>query len=171
MKRLGKEQVIRIHSILIEQTCGSDGIRDEGLLDSALNAPFQTFDGEYIYKTIKAKAAKLGYFLVKNHPFIDGNKRIGILVMISFLEINGVEVICTDEELITLGLGLADGSINDEDLLKWIIDHSWYTDFSFHQGGNILLRHLYCHLNARWEYNSDDVLWFRGQIKGFNHNM
>ena len=90
MKRLNKEQVIRIHSMLIDQTGGSDGIRDEGLLESALNAPFQTFDGDYIYRTIKAKAAKLGYFLVKNHPFIDGNKRIGILVMITFLEINGV---------------------------------------------------------------------------------
>jgi len=124
MKRLSKEQVIKIHSMLISQTGGSDGIRDEGLLDSALNAPFQTFDGDYIYRTIKAKASKLGYFLVKNHPFIDGNKRIGILVMITFLEINGVEVACTDEELITLGLGLADGSIDGENLLNWIIDHS-----------------------------------------------
>ncbi len=124
MKRLSKEQVIKIHNMLISQTGGSDGIRDEGLLESALNAPFQTFDGDYIYRTIKAKAAKLGYFLVKNHPFIDGNKRIGILVMITFLEINGVEVTCTDEELITLGLGLADGTIDDEDLLNWIIDHS-----------------------------------------------
>lgn len=124
MKRLSKEQVIKIHNMLISQTGGSDGIRDEGLLESALNAPFQTFDGEYIYRTIKAKAAKLGYFLVKNHPFIDGNKRIGILVMITFLEINGVEVTCTDEELITLGLGLADGTIDDEDLLNWTIDHS-----------------------------------------------
>ena len=124
MKRLSKEQVIKIHNMLISQTGGSDGIRDEGLLESALNAPFQTFDGEYIYRTIKAKAAKLGYFLVKNHPFIDGNKRIGILVMITFLEINGIEIICTDEELITLGLDLADGTIDDEDLLNWIIDHS-----------------------------------------------
>lgn len=124
MKRLSKEQVIKIHSMLISQTGGSDGIRDEGLLESALNAPFQTFDGEYIYRTIKAKAAKLGYFLVKNHPFIDGNKRIGILVMITFLEINGVEVTCTDEELIALGSGLADGTVNDNDLLNWIINHS-----------------------------------------------
>lgn len=124
MIRISKEQVIKIHSMLIEQTGGSNGIRDEGLLDSALNAPFQTFDGEYIYKTIKAKAAKLGYFLVKNHPFIDGNKRTGILVMITFLEINGLEITCSDEELIILGLGLADGEINDKDLLSWIIDHS-----------------------------------------------
>lgn len=124
MKRLTKEQVIKIHSILINQTGGIDGIKDEGLLESALNAPFQTFDGEYIYKTIQSKAAKLGYFLIKNHPFIDGNKRIGILVMMIFLEINGIEIKCTDEELISLGLGLADGSINDIELLYWIINHS-----------------------------------------------
>ena len=124
MKRISKEQVIKIHSMLINQTGGTDGIRDEGLLESPLNAPFQTFDGEYNYKTIKAKAAKLGYFLIKNHPFIDGNKRIGILVMMTFLEVNGIEVICTDEGLIALGLGLADGSINDNDLLNWIISNS-----------------------------------------------
>lgn len=124
MKRLSKEQVIKIHNILIEQTGGSNGIRDEGLLDSSLNAPFQTFDGEYIYKTVKAKAAKLGYFLIKNHPFIDGNKRTGILVMLTFLEMNGFEIPCSDEELIILGLGLAEGTINDEDLLNWIINHS-----------------------------------------------
>lgn len=70
MKRISKEQIIDIHSMLINQTGGIDGIKDEGFLESALNAPFQTFDGEYIYKTIKAKAAKLGYFLIKNHPFI-----------------------------------------------------------------------------------------------------
>ena len=124
MKRISKEHVIKIYSMLINQTGGMDGIRDEGLLESALNAPFQTFDGEYIYKTIKSKAAKLGYFLIKNHPFIDGNKRIGILVMMTFLEINGIEIDCTDEELIILGLGLADGSINDIELLNWIISHS-----------------------------------------------
>lgn len=124
MKKISKAQVIKIHSMLIDQTGGTDGIRDEGLLESALNAPFQTFDGEYIYKTIKSKAAKLGYFLIKNHPFIDGNKRIGILVMMTFLEINGIEIDCTDEELIILGLGLADGTINDIELLNWIINHS-----------------------------------------------
>lgn len=124
MKRLIKAQVINMHSILIQETGGSDGIRDEGLLDSALNAPFQTFDGEDLYKTIQVKAAKLGFFIVKNHPFIDGNKRIGILTMLVFLEINGIIITCTDDELIELGLGLADNSIDDKDLLNWIIDHN-----------------------------------------------
>jgi death on curing protein len=66
----------------------------------------------------------LGYFLINNHPFIDRNKRIGILAMLVFLELNGIEVTCTDGELIRLGLGLANGSVSDKDLLNWIIEHS-----------------------------------------------
>mgnify|MGYP000910536001 FL=1 len=124
MNRLTKAQIINMHRLLIQETGGSEGIKDQDLLDSALNAPFQTFDGEDLYKTIQAKAAKLGFFLINNHPFIDGNKRIGILAMLTFLETNGIEITCTDDELINLGLGIADGSINSKDLLGWIIDHS-----------------------------------------------
>lgn len=124
MKRLTETQILKMHSLLIQKTGGSDGVRDEGLLDSALNLPFQSFDGEDIYKTIQAKAARLGFSLVNNHSFVDGNKRIGILAMLVFLEISGIEIICTDEELIELGLGLADGSISYKDLLNWIINHS-----------------------------------------------
>ena len=101
-----------------------DGVRDIGLLDSALNSPFHSFDGEDIYKTIQSKSARLGFSLVNNHPFIDGNKRTGILAMMIFLEMNGIEISCTDGELIKLGLGLADGKINDKDLLNWIIENS-----------------------------------------------
>lgn len=124
MKRLTKTQILKMHSLLIQETGGSDGVRDEGLLDSALNLPFQSFDGEDIYKTIQAKAARLGFSLINNHSFVDGNKRIGILAMLVSLEINGIEIICTDEELIELGLGVADGSVSYKDLLNWIIDHS-----------------------------------------------
>lgn len=124
MKRLTKAQIIKMHRLLIQETGGSEGIRDEGLLDSALNAPFQTFDGEDVYKTIPAKAAKLGFLLINNHPFIDGNKRIGILAMLVFLEINGIEIKCTDDELIKLGLGLAEGTVDTKVLLGWIIEHS-----------------------------------------------
>lgn len=124
MKRLTKTQVISMHGLLIQKTGGSQGIRDEGLLESALNAPFQTFDGEDVYKTIQNKAAKLGFFLVNNPPFIDGNKRIGTLSMLVFLTINGIEIKCTDDELIELGFGLANGSVSKKDLLDWIIDHS-----------------------------------------------
>lgn len=124
MKILTKEQVVHIHRLLIRETGGSEGIRDEGLLESALNAPFQTFDGEELYKTVQSKAAKLGYYLIKNHPFIDGNKRIGILVFIVYLELNGIEITATDDELIQLGLGLAEGSVTDKEFLNWILAHS-----------------------------------------------
>ncbi len=124
MKRLTKSQVIHnMHKLLIQETGGSDGIRDDGLLESALNAPFQTFGGEELYQTIQSKAAKLGYYLINNHPFIDGNKRLGILAVLVYLEINGIEVTTTDEELILLGLGLADGSVSDKDLLNWLLEH------------------------------------------------
>ena len=124
MKRLTKTQILKMHSLLIQKTGGSNGVRDEGLLDSVLNLPFPSFDGEDIYKTIQAKAARLGFSLINNHSFVDGNKRIGILTMLVFLEMNGVEIICTDEELIELGLGVADSSVSYKDLLNWIIDHS-----------------------------------------------
>ena len=75
MKRLSVELIIRMHSQLVEQSGGLDGIRDANLLDSAVNAPFQTFDGKYLYPTLQFKASRLGFALVKNHPFIDGNKR------------------------------------------------------------------------------------------------
>ena len=124
MKRLTQIQILNMHRLLIKQTGGIDGLRDEGLLDSALNAPFLSFDGKDLYKTLQAKAARLGFSLIKNHPFIDGNKRIGILSMVVFLEINGIDISCTDEELIDVGLSLADGVMDTKALLKWIIEHS-----------------------------------------------
>ncbi len=124
MIRLSKEQVLLLHRLLIDQSGGSHGVRDEGLLDSSLNAPFQTFNNEYVYKSIYIIASKLAYFLVDNHPFVDGNKRIGILVMITFLEINGIIVEASDQELIDLGIGLADKSISSDDLTIWIISHT-----------------------------------------------
>jgi len=123
MKRLSRKQVMRLHSMLINETGGSDGLRDEGLLDSALNAPFQSFDGEDLYQTVPAKAARLGFSLINNHAFLDGNKRIGILVMLTFLEMNGFMPDCTDDELIQLGIRLAAGQMDDRQLLDWIIDH------------------------------------------------
>lgn len=124
MKRLTEAQILKMHNLIIQETGGSKGIRDAGLLDSALNLPFQSFDGEDIYKTIRTKAARLTFSIINNHPFVDGNKRIGILVMLVFLEVNGIEVFCTDKELIELGLGLANGSISYKELLNWIIEKS-----------------------------------------------
>ena len=124
MKRLSLETVITMHSELIAQTGGLDGIRDGNMLDASVNSPFHTFDGQYLYPTLQAMAAHLAFSLIKNHPFLDGNKRIGILSMLVFLEINDLSVICTDDELVSLGLGLAESSINESDLIEWIISHS-----------------------------------------------
>ncbi len=122
MKRLSAEQIKLLHKILLDETGGLDGIRDENLFDSAINAPFQTFDGKQLYATIEQKAARLGFSLIKDHAFNDGNKRVGILAMLTFLELNGIVIDASDDELISIGLGVADGSMSDKDLLKWILD-------------------------------------------------
>lgn len=124
MIRLTTKQVITIHSSLIEVTGGTDGVRDMGLLESALEIPFQTFGGKDLYPALIQKAARLGHSLVSNHPFVDGNKRIGIHVMLVFLAINGVEIECTQQELIDVGLSLADGTMNAEKLLIWLSSHN-----------------------------------------------
>ena len=124
MKQLSLETVIAIHSELIAQSGGLDGIRDNNLLDQSINSPYHTFGGEYLYPTLQAMAAHLAFSLIKNHPFLDGNKRIGILAMLVFLDINNLPLTCTDDELITLGLGLAESSITEPDLIDWIISHS-----------------------------------------------
>lgn len=113
-----------LHSMLINQSGGIDGIRDNGLLDSALNMPFHSFNNEEFYPSIQGKAARLCYSIINNHPFIDGNKRIGILVMLVFLKINQVEIQCQDEDIIDLGLGVASGKYNSSYILEWIILHS-----------------------------------------------
>ena len=123
MIRLTKQQVILLHRDVIAQSGGSPEIRDEGLLDSALNAPFQTFAGMELYPTIIDKAAHLGYSLIKNHAFVDGNKRIGTHAMLVFLLLNGIDVAYKDEELTQLILGVAAGEISSEQLLAWLQAH------------------------------------------------
>lgn len=123
MKRLSKEQILMLHSQLIEEYGGSDGVRDYNLLDSALENPFQSFGGEELYPTLQAKAARLGYGLIKNHCMIDGNKRIGTHAMLVFLAINGIEIDYTQKELYETILAIADGSLEYEYLLKWILEH------------------------------------------------
>lgn len=124
MIRLTTKQVISLHSSLIEATGGTDGVRDMGLLESALEAPFQTFGGKDLYPALIQKAARLGHSLISNHPFVDGNKRIGIHTMLVFLAANGVEIECTQKELIGVGLSLADGTMNAEKLLIWLSSHN-----------------------------------------------
>ncbi len=123
MIRLSKPQILLIHEQLIDEIGGSSGVRDEGMLDSALNAPFQTFGGEDVYPSLQQKAARLCFGLVKNHPFVDGNKRIGAHAMLVFLALNGVELQYSQTELSGVIIQLAAGEIQSSDLLSWIITH------------------------------------------------
>lgn len=123
MKKLSKEQILMLHTQLIQQTGGSDGVRDYNLLDSALESPFQSFGGDELYPTIQAKAARLGYGLIKNHCMIDGNKRIGTHAMLVFLALNGIELKYTQKELYETILDVAAGNIEYEGLLQWVLDH------------------------------------------------
>lgn len=123
MIKLSKEQILMLHSQLIEATGGSDGIRDEGMLESAISNPFQSFGGDELYPSIQSKAAQLCYGLVKNHPMIDGNKRIGTHAMFVFLTLNGYELQYTQSELSDTILSVAAGNLGANDLLKWIIEH------------------------------------------------
>jgi death-on-curing protein len=124
MKRVTIEQVIEMHSALIAETGGLDGVRDINLLDGSVNSPYHTFGGQNLYPTIQAMAAHLTFSLIKNHPFLDGNKRTGVLAMLVFLDVNGIPVHCHNEELIKLGLGLAEGSIDEAAVIDWILERS-----------------------------------------------
>jgi death-on-curing protein len=117
------ETVIAIHEELINKIGGINGIRDENLLDMSINSPFHTFGGTDLYPSLIDKAAHLVFSLIKNHPFLDGNKRTGVTVMLIFLKSNGLEIDCTNEELAELGLGLADGSYDEERAKEWIKCH------------------------------------------------
>lgn len=123
MIKFSKEKVLLLHKLLAEATGGSIGVRDEGLLDSALESAFSGFGDREFYPSKEEKGARLGYCLITNHAFVDGNKRIGIYVMLAFLEMNGIRIQCTDEEIIDIGLSLADGKMTYEELLRWVIDH------------------------------------------------
>ena len=123
MIKFSKEKVLLLHKFIAEETGGSIGVRDEALLESALEAAFAGFADKKFYPTKEEKGARLGYTLISNHAFVDGNKRIGMYVMLTFLEVNGIHMDCTNEEVTKMGLGLADGSIGYEELLAWVREH------------------------------------------------
>ena len=102
---------------------GGSGVREIGLIDSACSTIFQTFGGQELYPSIEEKGAKLGYLLICNHAFLDGNKRVGLLAMLTFFKINNVNLNYSDKELIELGLGVASGNLAYEQVLNWVISH------------------------------------------------
>ena len=123
MIKFSKEKVLLLHKLLAEATGGSVGVRDEGLLASALEGAFAVYGDKEFYPSKEEKGARLGYTLISNHAFVDGNKRIGVYVMLSFLEMNGIRIRCSDEELVHIGLSIASGYMSYEELLQWVIDH------------------------------------------------
>jgi len=115
-----KDKIIKYHKMQIDRFGGLHSLKDENILDSALNAAFQTFDGKDLHATVLDKIAATCYSLIANHAFIDGNKRIGVLTMLILLEINNYTIRCTQADLIDLGLGIAAGKYKQADILTWI---------------------------------------------------
>jgi death-on-curing protein len=117
------EQIIKLHNSLISKTGGMDGVRDKNLLDSAIKSPFQTFDGKELYPDLYDKASQLCYSLIENHPFADGNKRIGVHLTLLFLKINNEELKYTQKELIDFGFNIASGKMTRDDIKEWFLSH------------------------------------------------
>ena len=123
MIKFSKEKVLLLHQLIAQETGGGIGVRDEGLLESALEGAFASFGGQELYPTKEEKGARLGYTLISNHAFLDGNKRIGRYVMLTFLEVNGIRLECTNEEVARVGLAVASGEMGYEALRDWVITH------------------------------------------------
>lgn len=123
MIKFSSESALHLHALLLRATGGSEGLRDAGLLESALEAAYATFDGKELFASTEEKAARLGVGLISNHAFIDGNKRIGVLVLLTFLELNGIYIGVNDDEIIETGLSVARCEMKYEDLLSWIKRH------------------------------------------------
>ena len=123
MKSIEVADILVFHKKIIEQTGGSDGIRDIGLIESALNRAIATFDGKDLYKEIEEKISVITYGLIKNHGFVDGNKRIGVSVMLLLLRLNKIKIQYSQNELVKLGLDIADGSIDEKEIKQWIKNH------------------------------------------------
>lgn len=117
------DEIITIQGKLIAKTGGLDGLRDRGLLESAIHSASNSFDEIEQYPSIEEKSARLAYAIINNHAFVDGNKRIGILVMLMTLKLNNVRITYTQAELIDLGLSVASGKYGYSDIYNWIKRH------------------------------------------------
>ena len=120
MIKFSEEKVLLLHKLISEETGGDPNIRDIALLNSALESAFAPCGGEDLYPTKQEKGARLGFSLIANHAFVDGNKRIGMFVLLTFLEVNGVKLRPTNAEVARVGLAVAAGEMKYEELLQWI---------------------------------------------------
>lgn len=124
MNYLNINQVLAIHSEVIEQAGGSRGIRDSGLVDSAVSRPQAIFGGKDLYPDIFSKAASLGHSLICNHPFVDGNKRTGYMSMRIFLNINGYDIIASEDDKYKFVIEIAEKERNEKSMAEWLKKHS-----------------------------------------------
>ena len=115
--------MLLLHHLITKETGGDPNVRDIALLDSALESAFATFDGQELYPSKQEKGAKLGFSLIANHAFVDGNKRIGMFILLTFLEVNGIKIRPTNEEVARVGLSVAAGEMKYQDLLDWILEN------------------------------------------------
>lgn len=123
MKKLNESEIIALHDMLIDKYGGLKGIRDRNSFSSAINSPYQTFDSKYLFPSIYQKATKLCYGIVKNHPFIVGNKRIATHSMLILLKINNIDLRYSEEELILIIFKISKNEITYENLVYWLISH------------------------------------------------
>lgn len=123
MVTLDFEQVLLIHARLIAQSGGSEGIRDRNAIESALAQPLMAFGGQDLYPTLAEKAAALGFSLIANHPFVDGNKRVGHAAAEAFLRLNGFQFDAPVDEQESIVLRVAAGEAGREEWTRWVAEH------------------------------------------------
>ena len=123
MMLLTVEEILALQEKVISQTGGSFGLRDRGLLESAVYSADSSFGDVEVYPSLEEKAARLAFAITGNHAFVDGNKRIGMYAMLTFLEVNGIHLNCGNEDVIKVGLGVASGIMKYEDVLAWVNEH------------------------------------------------
>lgn len=114
------EEVVELHRLVIRQSGGGSGLRDHGSLDSAVAQPRMTFEGIDLYPTLVEKAAAIGFSLIRSHPFIDGNKRIGHAAMATFLLLNGHGIVADVDDQERIVVGVAAGTVSREALTDWL---------------------------------------------------
>lgn len=128
--RLTKDEVLRIHEVAIARFGGLDGVRDEGMLESALAQPHMTFDGIELYPSVEERAARYAYGICKDHPFIDGNKRVAAACLATYLRLGGVNFRPPHGEFLRVMLALAAGTLCYEELVSWVREMTSHTERS-----------------------------------------
>ena len=123
MRYLTIAEVLETYQRIMQQTGGLIGIRDLGALESAIAQPYMTFDGNELYPSLAEKAAALGFSLIQNHPFADGNKRTGHAAMALFLVVNTYKINASADEQVEIILSVASGKLNREGFTEWLANH------------------------------------------------